>query len=271
MTTTTASDATTAVITGRRRRIRRRILLTASLGVLVLLVFTVTLMVGHTFYPLDDVIRVILGQQVPGASFTVGELRLPRASLGALVGFAFGVAGVTFQTMLRNPLASPDIIGISWGASAAAVVGIVLNLLHLLANLVFPYMPTTSESILEQLGFTPDSAGKYPVHIPDVWNSDAVKPGQKLGEPKLLFSAIPASKVEEWREEFGGEELKKQKAIEAEKAAAKKAAKEKEKEKKKLKKLAAAAAQAEVPAKESKEVEQAVETPLVIREKEEKS
>ena len=41
-------------------------------------------------------------------------------------GFAFGIAGVTFQTMLRNPLASPDIIGISSGASAAAVFGIVV-------------------------------------------------------------------------------------------------------------------------------------------------
>ncbi len=69
---------------------------------------------------------MILGQTVPGASFTVGELRLPRATLGLLAGFAFGVAGVTFQTMLRNPLASPDIIGISSGASAAAVFGIVV-------------------------------------------------------------------------------------------------------------------------------------------------
>ena len=52
---------------------------------------------------------------MPGASFTVGELRLPRAVLAVLAGFAFGIAGVTFQTMLRNPLASPDIIGISVG------------------------------------------------------------------------------------------------------------------------------------------------------------
>ena len=121
-----ATSTASTVLAGRRRRVRRRALRTAAIAALVLAVFVVTLMVGHTFYPLDDVIRVILGQQVPGASFTVGELRLPRASLGALVGFAFGVAGVTFQTMLRNPLASPDIIGISWGASAAAVVGIVL-------------------------------------------------------------------------------------------------------------------------------------------------
>ncbi|NEE12356.1 iron ABC transporter permease, partial [Streptomyces sp. SID7499] len=51
--------------------------------------------------------------------------RLPRAVLALVAGFSFGLAGVTFQTMLRNPLASPDIIGISSGASAAAAIAIV--------------------------------------------------------------------------------------------------------------------------------------------------
>lgn len=92
----------------------------------VIVVFVVNLMVGNTFYGLGDVARVVAGADLPGASFTVGQLRLPRAALGALAGVAFGVAGVTFQTMLRNPLASPDVIGISSGASAAAVVGIVV-------------------------------------------------------------------------------------------------------------------------------------------------
>lgn len=52
-------------------------------------------------------------------------LRLPRAVLAVAAGFSFGMAGVTFQTMLRNPLASPDVIGISSGASAAAAIAIV--------------------------------------------------------------------------------------------------------------------------------------------------
>lgn len=114
------------VVSGRRDRARRRLLVTAALGAAVLVVFAVSLMVGKTFYSPDEVIRVILGERVPGAAFTVGVLRLPRAVLALLVGFAFGVAGATFQTMLRNPLASPDIIGISTGASAAAVFGIVV-------------------------------------------------------------------------------------------------------------------------------------------------
>jgi iron complex transport system permease protein len=121
----TSADVRT-VVAGRRARRRSRAAVTAVLGILTLVVLTVTLMVGNTFYSLDEVLRVILGETVPGASFTVGELRLPRAVTGLLAGFAFGIAGVTFQTMLRNPLASPDIIGISAGAGVAAVFGIIV-------------------------------------------------------------------------------------------------------------------------------------------------
>jgi iron complex transport system permease protein len=69
---------------------------------------------------------VILGENVSGATFTVGRLRLPRAVLAVVAGVCFGLGGITFQTMLRNPLASPDIIGISAGASAAAAFGIIV-------------------------------------------------------------------------------------------------------------------------------------------------
>ncbi|GAB2883785.1 FecCD family ABC transporter permease [Nocardioides pacificus] len=110
---------------GRTRRAVRRRTVIAVLALLVAVVFVTSLMVGRTFYPPADVIAVIAGDQVPGASFTVGRLRLPRAVLALLVGLCFGLAGVTFQTMLRNPLASPDIIGISAGASAAAAFAIV--------------------------------------------------------------------------------------------------------------------------------------------------
>lgn len=114
------------VIAGRRARARHRASVTTVLAVLAALIFGITLMIGNTFYSPAEVWQVIVGQTVPGASFTVGELRLPRAVMGALAGFAFGIAGVTFQTMLRNPLASPDIIGVSAGASAAAVIGIIV-------------------------------------------------------------------------------------------------------------------------------------------------
>ncbi|MGR9173927.1 FecCD family ABC transporter permease [Rhizobium sp. KDH_Rht_773_N] len=110
----------------RRRRARRHRLLVAMLLCLVVAIFALTLSLGQSFTPAGDVIRVLLGENVPGAAFTVGQLRLPRAVLSVLAGLSFGLGGVAFQIMLRNPLASPDIIGISSGASAAAVFAIVV-------------------------------------------------------------------------------------------------------------------------------------------------
>lgn len=121
------STATEPAVTGSRiRRTRKRRTVLTVLGVLVAAMFAASLMIGETFYPPADVLRVILGETVPGASFSVGELRLPRAVSAVLAGLCFGLGGVTFQTMLRNPLASPDIVGISSGASAAAAFAIVV-------------------------------------------------------------------------------------------------------------------------------------------------
>ncbi|GAA4740906.1 iron ABC transporter permease [Modestobacter marinus] len=120
------SSTVDTVARGRVRRAARRRLVITLLAVAVVVAFAVTLMVGRTFYPPGDVLRVVLGSDVPGASFTVGLLRLPRAVLAVVAGLSFGLAGVTFQTMLRNPLASPDVIGITSGASAAAAFAIVI-------------------------------------------------------------------------------------------------------------------------------------------------
>ena len=114
-----------AIVAGRRRRHRQHTRANIVLAAVLLAVLAASLMIGNTFYTPAEVLGVMLGEQVPGASFTVGELRLPRALVAVLAGASFGIAGVTFQSMLRNPLASPDIIGISTGASAAAVVAIV--------------------------------------------------------------------------------------------------------------------------------------------------
>jgi iron complex transport system permease protein len=126
---TTAVDASAAALDivsgGRARRTVRRRVVIVILAVLVAGGFLASLLFGQTAYSVSEVTRVIFGEDVPGASFTVGTLRLPRASLAVVAGLSFGLAGVTFQTMLRNPLASPDIIGISSGAGAAAVFAIV--------------------------------------------------------------------------------------------------------------------------------------------------
>ncbi len=115
-----------ALRVARSRRIRVQALVVLVLAFLVVGLWAASLMFGESFYGPSEVWRVIAGERVPGASFTVGTLRLPRATLAVLAGLAFGSAGVTFQTLLRNQLASPDVIGISAGASAAGVIGIVI-------------------------------------------------------------------------------------------------------------------------------------------------
>lgn len=122
-TTPTPSQVVSRV---RRSATRRYRLVIGVLVVLIVLAFAGSLILGRTVYPPAEVWAVILGEDVDGASFTVGTLRLPRATLALMAGLCFGMGGVTFQTMLRNPLASPDIIGISAGASTGAAIAIVI-------------------------------------------------------------------------------------------------------------------------------------------------
>lgn len=78
---------------GRASRMRRRRLVIGSLLTLVVLLFALTLMLGQTFTPPGEVLRVLFGEEVQGASFTVGQLRLPRAVLAVLTGLSFGLGG----------------------------------------------------------------------------------------------------------------------------------------------------------------------------------
>ncbi|MCW2848907.1 MAG: iron transporter permease [Marmoricola sp.] len=109
----------------RRRPARRRRLVVTGLALLLALVVLVRVTLGDFVVTLPDVARILTGTDIPGASYILMESKLPRAVLGCLVGIAFGVGGAIFQSTLRNPLASPDIIGVSVGASAAAVFAIV--------------------------------------------------------------------------------------------------------------------------------------------------
>jgi len=85
--------------------------------------------VGSGDYPLSpiDVVAAIVGQGDERHQFVVWTLRLPRLLSAVLVGAAFAVSGAIFQSLTRNPLVAPDIIGINGGASVAAVAVIVLG------------------------------------------------------------------------------------------------------------------------------------------------
>lgn len=111
---------------GYQRRKRRSMIVMVLLVVLTIVLAGIMLIFGNKQYPLSTVVRVLLGEEIQGASFAIGSLRLPRMLSGLLVGIAFGMAGNTFQTMLKNPLASPDIIGVTSGSSVAAVFCILI-------------------------------------------------------------------------------------------------------------------------------------------------
>lgn len=108
-----------------RRRVRRAVV-TAALGGFTAILCGVMLYLGNTRYSPEVILRVLLGEEIKGAAFAIGTIRLPRMLAGLLAGMAFGMAGNTFQTMLRNPLASPDIIGVTSGSSVAAVLCILV-------------------------------------------------------------------------------------------------------------------------------------------------
>ncbi|MDQ3454167.1 MAG: iron chelate uptake ABC transporter family permease subunit [Actinomycetota bacterium] len=105
---------------------RRAGLVAAGLLVVIAGAVVASVRVGDFALPLSDVVAAIVGLGSPDATFIVQGLRLPRAVTGLMVGAAFGLAGAIFQTLARNPLASPDIIGVTAGAGLAAVAAIVL-------------------------------------------------------------------------------------------------------------------------------------------------
>ncbi|HEX2313728.1 MAG TPA: iron chelate uptake ABC transporter family permease subunit, partial [Thermomonospora sp.] len=98
-----------------------------GLAALTFLTFCLAIGTGDYYVPLWDVVPALWGSGDMATLFAVRELRLPRALAGVLTGAAFGMSGALFQTVTRNPLASPDMLGITQGAGTAVVAGIVLG------------------------------------------------------------------------------------------------------------------------------------------------
>ena len=112
---------------------------------------------------------------------------------------------------LDNKLAEQD------PPKCAAVIGLAINLIHLLAALIAPYMPDTAKSMNTQLR-------AEPLPIVDHWKGDSIRPGHEIGKAVYLFGRIKPEKAQEWREMFGSEAAKKVKEEEATKKTAKKLA-----------------------------------------------
>lgn len=123
-----------SIMAGYYRRKKHYIRVSVLLLLLVLVLTAIMMVYGNTIYSPQTIWRVLLGEEIQGAVFTIKTLRLPRMLAAVLCGIAFGMAGNTFQLLLGNPLASPDIIGVTSGASVAAVFGILV--LRLSGNVI---------------------------------------------------------------------------------------------------------------------------------------
>ncbi|WP_089099804.1 FecCD family ABC transporter permease [Streptomyces hyaluromycini] len=102
---------------------KRSILVALALLGLLAVAMTASASLGQTYISPADVWRTLRGAPTP-YDLVVNELRVPRIVLGALVGCSLGLAGALVQTVTRNPLASPDVIGVGHGAAAATVLAL---------------------------------------------------------------------------------------------------------------------------------------------------
>lgn len=115
------SKASALSLHGYMKRKRHYYIVCIILCLLLLVLSGMELVFGSIRYSLSDVIQVILGKEIDGVSYAVYFVRLPKLFAALFSGLAFGISGYIFQSILRNPLASPDVIGVSAGTSSTAV------------------------------------------------------------------------------------------------------------------------------------------------------
>jgi iron complex transport system permease protein len=119
---------TTLRTRGVALRLNVRVLgMCAAALVLLAALATWAMTLGSFPIPYVEVARAVLGDGAKEYEFIVQELRLPRVGTALLVGVALAMSGALFQGLIRNPLVSPDVIGVNAGATLAAVYWIVMR------------------------------------------------------------------------------------------------------------------------------------------------
>lgn len=114
------------IFQGIKKRQKRYGIAITLMFILLMVLVCLNITIGEKNYSLSEVAKIIINGE---NNYIIMKLRIPRTIAGIFCGIAFAIAGNTFQTLLGNPLASPDIIGVSSGSTVAAVYCILfLNL-----------------------------------------------------------------------------------------------------------------------------------------------
>lgn len=117
------AGAVAAVHAGARRR---ALLVAAGAAVAVLAAAVAALLLGAAGVTPSELVAALTGQGDATTNLVVYRLRLPRVAAALIAGVGLGLGGALFQSTLRNPLASPDILGVTGGASLAAVTAMLV-------------------------------------------------------------------------------------------------------------------------------------------------
>lgn len=104
----------------------RTVTLFVILSILLLVLFVLDLLVGAVYIPLKDIWGAMIGEEVNSATrLIVLDIRLMKAIVAVIAGIALSVSGLQMQTLFRNPLAGPYVLGISSGASLGVAIFIL--------------------------------------------------------------------------------------------------------------------------------------------------
>jgi iron complex transport system permease protein len=120
------AEAARAVAAVRAAARRRASLVVAGTGLVVVAAAMAGLLLGAAGVTPSDLVAALTGQGDGKTNLVVYRLRLPRVTAALIAGVGLGLGGALFQSTLRNPLASPDILGVTGGASLAAVAAMLL-------------------------------------------------------------------------------------------------------------------------------------------------
>ena len=122
---------------------RRSTTLFIILSLLLVILFFLDLLIGSVHIPLRDILGAILGADVdPATRLIVLDIRLVKAIVAILTGMALSVSGLQMQTLFRNPLAGPYVLGINSGAS----LGVALFILGM------PLLGIATNSTMSSIG-----------------------------------------------------------------------------------------------------------------------
>ncbi|MCB9451507.1 MAG: iron ABC transporter permease [Anaerolineaceae bacterium] len=128
---TTQTYTSTTAVTSRPTswpKLGTRRLALLTLAVLLVSAFLLSIATGSVNIPIGDVLKVLTGTEPAKATWTViiQDFRLPKALAAVLAGAALAVSGLQMQTLFRNPLAGPYVLGVSSGASLGVAIVILV-------------------------------------------------------------------------------------------------------------------------------------------------